>query len=113
MAFKLGNSAGKATRFKPGQSGNPAGNSYSHHKRITDEACQQLEASGDYAELARVWIKRAKAGDYRFFRELLDRVEGPLVRELSTMDEDFLMDLVKTAERQANGRKRTRKNGAD
>ena len=65
-----------STQFAPGQSGNPGG--YSKGRRLAAALNELIDENGDLPVLAKVWLDAAKAGDYRFFRELLDRVDGPI-----------------------------------
>jgi hypothetical protein len=61
--------------WKPGQSGNPNGRP---KKVVTDFILADLTANDSQAAraLARVGLKKALEGDFRYFKEILDRVEG-------------------------------------
>ena len=70
-------------RWKPGQSGNPRGRPV--ERPITQAIREALDA-GDIAsvkELAATGLRRARAGDFRFWREVLDRLDGPVRQELA------------------------------
>ena len=74
---KKSESAGKKqdTRFKPGQSGNPAGKP----KGLRNRATLALEAllDGEAEELTRKAIELAKGGDMAALRLCLDRIVPP------------------------------------
>jgi hypothetical protein len=63
-----------ATRFKPGQSGNPSGRP--KRSPITTALIELLEEKAASKALAAKWLSEAAKGDPRFFAMLLDRVEG-------------------------------------
>ena len=67
--------AGEATRFQPGQSGNPAGKPKGARNRTT----LAIEAliDGAAADIANKAIELAKAGDSALIRALLDRAAPP------------------------------------
>lgn len=77
------------TRFKPGQSGNPAG--YSRSRRVSDALIALIVEKKADRSLALVWLQKALEGDRHFFRYLLDRVEGP-VRFDETPESDGAAD---------------------
>ena len=66
---------GEATRFQPGQSGNPAGKPKGARNRTT----LAIEAliDGAAADIANKAIELAKAGDPTMIRALLDRAAPP------------------------------------
>jgi len=68
--------------FKPGQSGNPKGRPKG--SGITDRLKKLLEKEdGKIADaLAQSIISAALRGDYRFVKEILDRVEGKVTDKL-------------------------------
>jgi len=78
--FGRGNTVGN--RFQEGESGNPKGRR--PEKPLTAALRDALEANdGRMIEtLAQVAIDRAKAGDFRFFREIMDRVDGKVSAHL-------------------------------
>jgi hypothetical protein len=72
----LGN---EATRWKPGQSGNPSGRPKKLH--ITDAIRAELEREGpdgipNDEAIARVLVELARAGNMDAIREIADRTEG-------------------------------------
>lgn len=62
--------------FKPGQSGNPRGRPKG--KTVTERLQKIInENEGEIADaLVKTALKHALKGDHRFFKEILDRVEG-------------------------------------
>jgi hypothetical protein len=71
------------SRWKPGQSGNPAGSS--QRQRITGRLLKIIEEKGLDDTLAVTWLGAAlgdekllkgRKPNFAFFKELLDRVEG-------------------------------------
>ena len=78
--FALGNKIGR--RFKPGQSGNPKGRP--PERPLTALLRETLDAND--GELIRsivlVAVERAVAGDFRYFKEIMDRTEGKVKDQL-------------------------------
>ena len=81
-----------ATRFKPGQSGNPGGRPKSAH---LSHACRELLAATvpndpqgrTYAEaVAQALAQKAIAGDIRAAQEIADRAEGRARQALDVHD---------------------------
>ena len=66
----------KEHRFKPGQSGNPKGRPKG--TSITARLKRIMEQDdGNVAEaLAKAATKAALKGDYRFWKEIIDRIDG-------------------------------------
>lgn len=64
-----------ATRFKPGQSGNPKGRPSGSRSRVTI-ACEKL-LDGDARAITKKAIELAKAGDTVALRLCLDRIAPP------------------------------------
>jgi hypothetical protein len=64
--------ASHATRFQPGQSGNPAGKKPGTRNRATVLIEEMMES--DAEKLARAAIDKALAGDPRAIKECLDRI---------------------------------------
>ncbi|MHB8397322.1 MAG: hypothetical protein ACYDCI_00085 [Candidatus Limnocylindrales bacterium] len=73
------------TQFKPGQSGNPGG--HSSTRRLASAIIRLLDEEGLDRDVALTLVAKAlgrkdilkdRAPDYVWFRELLDRVDGPL-----------------------------------
>ncbi len=93
-------------QFKPGQAGNPDG--YSRGRRITDHLLDLIADKKAGGPLASVWLSQALKGNFAFFRELLDRTEGPI--QPAVQETGFsVIDVVAEAEKRANKRKRKRK----
>jgi hypothetical protein len=67
--------AGKATRFQPGQSGNPAGKPKGARNRTTLAIEALIDGAAD--DIANKAIELAKAGDATMIRALLDRAAPP------------------------------------
>ena len=78
--FAPGNKIGP--RFKPGQSGNPKGRP--PERPLTALLRETLDAND--GELIRsivlVAVERALAGDFRYFKEIMDRTEGKVKDQL-------------------------------
>ena len=79
----------KRTQFKPGQSGNPTG--HSRARRITSALLDLIAEKNAEKGLATVWLSEALKGDYKFFRELLDRTEGPIAEHAPQSPDDERM----------------------
>jgi len=70
-------------QFKPGQSGNPNGRPVT--KPLTTELKKLLAAKdgeGIKALIEKGYAK-AKAGDFRFWKEIMERVDGKVLDQLS------------------------------
>jgi hypothetical protein len=65
--------------FKPGQSGNPAGKPKG--TALTDRLRKIVEQNeGEVAEaLIKAAVKAALKGDFRFWQEIMNRMDGPIV----------------------------------
>jgi hypothetical protein len=99
----------KEHQFKPGQSGNPKG--YSRKRRITDALLDLIAEHKADKTLANVWLTAALKGNFPFFRELLDRTEGPVKQIIETHDSDEAKPRIEVpdVDIRSKGRKRTRK----
>ena len=92
---------GKATQCKPGESGNPGGRPKS--KPITDLLRKLIEEDPEQAKaIVRKLLEQAKKGSLGHFKELTDRIEGPVVQQQESKADVML----KVAECIAEGRKR-------
>jgi hypothetical protein len=74
-----GRSGSEATRWKPGQSGNPSGRPKKLHITVAIRA--ELEREGpdgipNDEAIARVLVELARAGNMDAIREIADRTEG-------------------------------------
>ncbi len=76
----LGGVTGKG--FMPGQSGNPKGRP--RGSGITDRLRAIVEADGGKLReiLVKVGLRAAADGDFRFWKEIYDRLDGPLKQQL-------------------------------
>jgi hypothetical protein len=89
--FATGNQIGR--QFQPGQSGNPKGRPT--ERPLTASLREALNADdGKLIEtLAQVSIDKALSGDFRYFREIMDRVDGKVTDRLDvTADGNALTD---------------------
>lgn len=82
-------------RFKPGQSGNPAGRpkgSVSLTRLIREE----LERDGEDAarQLIRAAIDKAKAGSWRHLKEIIDRIDGPIAHHVEARLSDCVFKAI-------------------
>lgn len=69
-------------RFKKGSPGSPG----RPRSRPLTMAVREALARGDVAsvrDLAETALRRAKAGDFRFWKEILDRLDGPVRQEIA------------------------------
>jgi hypothetical protein len=79
----------KATRFKKGQSGNPKGRPKGESlttklRRVLDEGDPK---HGSKAEaLIAVAVSAARRGDFRFFKEIIDRMDGKVPERIAGSD---------------------------
>jgi hypothetical protein len=78
--------------FKPGQSGNPAGRPKgtdltTRLRKIVEESDQGVADA-----LMRAAVKAALKGDYRFWKEILDRLDGPVTQK---QDQDVTYRIVR------------------
>lgn len=76
------------TRFKPGQSGNPGGRPKGVSlTALLREAMEQPDGETTVAqELVNMAIREAKAGNFQFFKEVLDRVDGKVIDKVEIDD---------------------------
>lgn len=87
-------------QWKPGEPGNPKG--YSKARRTTDALVKLIESAGNDDAIAQVWLDRIKAGDFRFYKEYLDRTEGKVpekveVRDMSKLSDEELRSIAEGA----------------
>lgn len=75
-----------ATRFKPGQSGNPGGGS--KKRRATDEILALIAEKKADRAIAAKWLQAILEGDFRYFQAYLDRVEGKVPDVIKTQTSD-------------------------
>ena len=73
MRFQPGNAFGR--RWQPGESGNPAGRR--PKDPLKSALLARLDDEPDLAErLVKAGIEKALAGDFRYWKELFDRLDG-------------------------------------
>lgn len=73
MSFEPGNTFGK--RWQPGQSGNPAGRP--PKDPMTAALKARMESEPDLlVQLVETGIRKAIEGDFRFWKEIWDRLDG-------------------------------------
>ncbi len=73
--------------FPPGVSGNPSGRekgSLSIMKVIREILNNEKSGAKRTKKISEVMLKAAEDGDYRFFKELLDRIDGPVKQIIAT-----------------------------
>jgi hypothetical protein len=85
-------SGSEATRWKPGQSGNPSGRPKKLH--ITDAIRAELEREGpdgipNDEAIARVLVELARAGNMDSIREIADRTEGKARQRIESGSESM------------------------
>jgi hypothetical protein len=73
-----------AKQFKPGQSGNPKGRP--RGTGLTDKLRAVVEGETQDGKpiaeaLMRAGVAAAMRGDFRFWKEILDRIDGPVVQK--------------------------------
>lgn len=76
--------------FKPGQSGNPAGKPKG--SGLTARLKKIVEAEDVAEALMQAAVKAAKNGDVRFWKEIMDRLEGPVTQK---QDQDVTYRIVR------------------
>ena len=64
------------TPWKPGQSGNPAG--YSRGRREVDKLLDVIDERNADRQVQIIWLKRILEGDFRYFKEYIDRKDGKI-----------------------------------
>jgi hypothetical protein len=74
--------AGKATRWQPGQSGNPTG---ARRDYVTSHLRALLDAP-TAKKLARTLLRMAQRGNLAAIREVLDRADGKAITRLAGVD---------------------------
>ena len=77
------------TQFKPG---NPGGPGAPRGPRITTVLRALMDEKAADKGLATVWLKRALEGDFRYFKELLDRIEGKVPDKIENIGSPTVND---------------------
>lgn len=86
MRFEQGNQIGR--RWQPGQSGNPAGRP--PNDPLKSAIMARLDAEPDLPErLVAAGIERALAGDFRYWKELFDRIDGKVPTLMAEPEPDL------------------------
>ena len=89
MRFQPGNQFGR--RWQPGESGNPAGRP--PKQPLKAALLAHLDDEPDLAKrLVRAGIERALAGDFRYWKELFDRLDGKVPPAEPESEFDDLID---------------------
>jgi len=84
---------GKATQFKPGQSGNPNGRPKS--KPFTDALIKAIQDDPSQVEkIAKAMLKKMRAGSVKHFTAVTDRVEGRPVQPIEGTGENGVLELL-------------------
>ena len=81
-------------RFKPGQSGNPAGKPPGAGLSLLSILKRQLAEGGKADEIVSATIRDALAGDQAARKLVWDRIEGPVRTELTGLDGEALFPAV-------------------
>jgi|GEM_PF-3182561 len=89
--FGRGNKIGN--RFRPGQSGNPKGRR--PERPLTAALRDALDANDGelIRELVGVAIDRALAGEFRYFKEIIDRTDGKTAARLDVSGNGTIADI--------------------
>lgn len=77
----------KGGRFLPGSIANPGGRPkkvsiMTHVRKILEE--KDPEGRSGFERLAEVMLEQANNGDFKFLKEVIDRFDGPIVKEVKT-----------------------------
>jgi len=98
----------KEHQWKPGQSGNPKGGKRGPHLTtlLREALSQPDEDYGTKAEkLIAVAMKYAQKGDFRFFKEIMERIEGkvPDQTDITTQGQRIVFNLVEAKRDDSDG----------
>ncbi len=99
--FLPGNQAAADHYFKPGMSGNPNGRPST--KKFTDKMRLALDKNdGEMLKaMVNVACQRALKGDFRYFKEIVDRMDGKLTDRIAIETEEHLCELTEQEQREA------------
>jgi len=86
--------------WQPGQSGNPAG--YSRGRRAIDDLLELIHEKGQERAVSEVWLQSMLAGDFRFFKEYLDRKDGQPDQAPEKVDLEFVASVMREKRAQLN-----------
>jgi hypothetical protein len=95
--------------WKPGQSGNPAGSSKG--RRATSELLKLIDEKGADRAIAVKWLNAILEGDFRYFKEFLDRIEGKVTQVVDVKSEGERRLLIPDADPRADKGRRAAKGG--
>jgi hypothetical protein len=70
----MDNGNGNLRPWQPGQSGNP--NGYSRGRRAIDDLLDLIHERGADRSISEKWLELMMAGEFRYFKEYLDRRDG-------------------------------------
>lgn len=89
----------KGYKWKPGESGNPLGRQGKEQKSFAEQWRHLLDGDGGKLRkaMAQRAFTRAADGDFRFFKEIVDRVDGPIVLKIEF--DSLLRDVLDAAAR--------------
>jgi hypothetical protein len=79
--------------WQPGQSGNPTG--YSRGRRAIDDLLDLIDERGAGRAVSEKWLEMLLAGEFRFFKEFLDRRDGRPDRAPEEIDLEFIASVIK------------------
>ena len=89
----MANDANLKPPWQPGQSGNPAG--YSRGRRAIDDLLDLIQEKGQERAVSEVWLNSMLAGDFKFFKEYLDRKDGRPDEAPAAVDLEFVASVMK------------------
>jgi hypothetical protein len=85
----------------PGQSGNP--NGYSRGRRAIDDLLDLIHEKGQERAVSEVWLQSLLAGDFRFFKEYLDRKDGQPDQAPEKIDLEFVASVMRERRAKLDG----------
>lgn len=89
---------GKDTRFKKGQSGNPSGKAKGTVSLTVALKKRLAEHPELIGEVVDTWIREAISGNFPFFKELLERLDGKLAEKIEAGATVFTVTIPKPTE---------------
>ena len=78
----MGEFPNKATQFQPGQSGNPKGRPLERPLRAAMRELLEADDCQAIKDLASKGLEEARGGDFRFWKEIHDRIDGKVAESL-------------------------------
>ena len=79
--------------WQPGESGNPAG--YSRGRRAIDDLLELIHEKGADRAISVKWLQLMLEGDFRYFKEYLDRKDGKPDEAAPAVDLEFVASVMK------------------